>query len=299
MDQGIDYLKHLIDRGSKVYKIEEKGNFIYVSVIRGVDLSLTPPDVLVSKCKINKTNELDKFLLNESQSFTLLPKDRGIILVDIAEYSRGNTLLQSAYLVSFQNALEEILSIHEMYSKGNFIEQIIPTGDGCYIVFHDSLNDRFFGVAFGIISSMHVTQNKLIKEFGRDHKSGNRIGIRVSCELGETDFFYDVSGNKNCFGIGMNEAARIQSCGHKQIEKIYPAKSDLNSIFFGENVLPQAEKLFKWLNSISPEAKLENLGALPDKHGNNREVYWIYGFSQYTAVNLFNPAELCNKEKLG
>ncbi len=291
MAQDIDYLKYFLDGGSKVYKTEEDDEYIYVSVIRGVDASLIPPDILVKKLKMNKTEELQIILSNNPH---FLPKDRGIILVDIAEYSQGNSLLQCALLVAFKNALQEILTVQGMSTKGNFIEQIIPTGDGCYIVFHESLNDRFFRVAFGIISSMRVRQNKLIKEFGRDHKTGNRIAIRVSCVLGETDFFYDISGNKNCFGSGMNEASRILTCGHEHVNKMLPAKSDHNSIFFGGNLLPQMDKLLQWHNSICPGAQREDLGALADKHGNTRQVFWIHSFSKIMAVNLFEPSELYN-----
>lgn len=295
MDEGIDNLKYLFQGGGKIHSVEEDNEYIYVSVIRGVDLSPSTPEVLVSKYKMNKSEELKKFLLSDTaQNSQFSPKNRGIILIDIAEYSRGNSLLQSAFLVAFQNAIKEILSVHEIYSKGKFIEQIIPTGDGCYIVFHDSLNDRFFRIAFGIISSMHVKQNQLLKEFGREFKSVNRIGIRVGCELGETDFFHDISDNRNCFGTGLNEAARILSCGHKEVTRLYSEKSDLNTIFFGENLLPQARKLHKWLISISSNTQIEHLGSLSDKHGDTRNVYWMHGFSKYFAVNLFTPRELYN-----
>lgn len=295
MDQAIDYLKSLLQGGAKIHSVKEDNEYIYVSVIRGVDLSLSPPEVLVSKCKMNKSDQLKEFLLSDStQNSQFLPRNRGIILIDIAEYSRGNSLLQSAFLVSFQNAIKEILSVHEIYSKGKFIEQIIPTGDGCYIIFHDSLNDRFFRIAFGIISIMHVKQNQLLKEFKREFKAGNRVGIRVGCELGETDFFYDISGNRNCFGTGMNEAARILSCGHNEVTRSYREKSDLNTIFFGENVLKQARDLRKWLISSSPNSQLDELGSLADKHGDRRNVYWMHSFSKYLAINLFTPQELYN-----
>ncbi len=294
MSKEIDFLEKLIKSGAKIYSLEHQGDHSYVSIIRGVDGTISPPEVLVTKYKVKKSTQLDNFIANDFvQHAFFKPTNRGVILVDIVGYSKGNTLLQSAFLVAFQNALHEIISVQEIYTKGNFIEQIIPTGDGCYLVFHESLNDRFLKAAFGILSSMHVTQNRLLKEMGKDFKNDKeRITLRVGCELGETDFFYDLSGNRNCFGVGMNEAARILSCGHKNVETSFPDKSNDNTLFIGENVINQAKLLFDWLKQISPGTDLKELGSLTDKHGMSRNVYWMYGFSKYMAVNLFSPEEL-------
>ncbi len=186
LSKEIDFLEKLIKNGAKICSLEHQGEYSYVSIIRGVDVTISPPEVLVTKYIVEKSTQLDNFIANDFvQHAFLRPTNRGVILVDIVGYSKGDTFLQSAFLVAFQDALHEIISVQEIYTKGNFIEQIIPTGDGCYLVFHESLNDRFLKAAFGLLSSMYVTQNRLLKEMGKDFKNDNeRITLRVGCNGG-------------------------------------------------------------------------------------------------------------------
>lgn len=298
-EQVIEIISKDISNGSKIYSIEDKGDYIYVSTIKGVDMSETSPNVLVNKYNIKKTPIINDFLSSETISTASLnPLKRGIILIDIIGYSKGNTLLQGAYLSIFNEAINSILETQQIFAKDNIIEQIIPTGDGCYLVCNESINDRFFRLVFGILSNFHVHQNRVLKDMGLPYKSGKRLAIRVGCILGEVDFITDVSGNRNCFGIGMNEAARVLSCGQKYVKEEL-SKPDENTLFFDDSVLQQAQGIVKWIKDITsdknPAIEIIELGMLEDKHHFKRNVWWMCNIPQHVAVQLYSTQELYNQ----
>jgi|GEM_PF-1729900 len=289
-------LIRLLENGAKVEAIEEEDAEITVRVVAGIDLTPHPPELLLLKTTLKRSVEVENFLNSPLAAAAILrPVKRGIILVDIMDYSKGDTVMQAAFLSIFQLAIKEQLRLQRTFAKDEFVDQIVPTGDGCYIVFHESVNDRFFRVVFGLLSSMNVVQNRILKAIGRDHKSGKRVDLRVGCEIGETDFFFDISGNRNCFGPGMNEAARILSCGEAAIQKRFPDHPTGGSIFLGANVHPQARALHQWLTSIQPGTRLRPLGNLKDKHHSSRNVWWMTGVSKFISPNLFSFQELLSR----
>lgn len=297
MGTDIDNLKLLLKNCVKIYNIEYTDKEVKIGVIRGVDITSMQPEVLVTNCNVKKTSDIENLLASDIVKQKIYnPINRGIILVDIVGYSKGDTLMQGVYLQIFQNAINRTLSFLEIYTKGKFVEQIVASGDGCYIIFNEELNDRFFKVVFGIISQFHVLQNQVLKEFSRSFKEGDRIKLRIGCVIGETDFFTDLSGNRNCFGTGMNEAARILSCGEKEAKKIHSDEvTDIteNTIFIGESVYPQSNQIILWLtNNLNQKCYLDELGNLEDKHGTKRKVWWMRGLSLYFALNLFSPEDL-------
>ncbi len=163
------------------------------------------------------------------------------------------------------------------------VEQIIPTGDGCYIIFNEKLNDRFFNIVFGILGNFKVIQKKF-NQFSRcPNDENNEIYLRVGCELGETDFFYDLNSQKNCFGVGMNEAARILSCGQKHLKENEDNSDKEDVIFLGEKVLPQAQTVYDHYSKSTPEVSLTDFGVLEAKHQQKRRVWCFRGMSKNLA----------------
>lgn len=136
-------------------------------------------------------------------------------------------------------------------------------------------------------SEMYCLQGRWLKKLNRKD-TGARIKIRMACEIGEVDFFIDSTKNRNCYGIGINEAERILSCGKKEVQEKYPNQVAEGTVFIGEKVLGQASNIMNYLNSISsspPDVKIINLGELvDDKHNEKRRVWWIIGLPNNVGV---------------
>lgn len=233
--------------------------------------------------EIEMTDEIDGYLKSkEFQEFLFRPTMKGVILIDIVGYSTHDSLQQVALLKIFQNSVISGLKNAHLYSKTFYINHTVPTGDGCYIVFDEALNDRFFRAVFAIRSSFHVEQNKILKEHNLFKKDIPTIEIRVACNICETDTFIDVSGNRNAFGNGMNEVARILEYGKKEFIDKYPGISTDSAIFFGKNVSDQAIKLLKSLNinEVGGRIDIYNLGDVIVKH-NVKIPMWCAVVGEY------------------
>lgn len=199
------------------------------------------------------------------------PTPRGIALVDMVGYSRGSTAVQSFFLMVLKCAIKRSVTFPVL--KQEDVELIIPTGDGCYIVFNELSNDNFLMAVLRIFCEFKRVQNLMNQMSGCPTKENNETYLRIGCELGETDFFYDINDNKNCYGVGMNEAARILSCGQSALEDEKVESRD--SLFYGESVAPQAERIRHNYTAINKTLEINDLGALPDKHGKTRKVWWM------------------------
>ncbi len=145
------------------------------------------------------------------------------------------------------------------------------------------MNEGFFKTVFGILGNFKVIQKKFNNQAACPKNGSNEIYLRIGCELGESDFFYDLNRQKNCFGVGMNEAARILSCGQEYLKKTenYSDKEDV--IFMGEKVLPQAQTLYDYWSKSRPEVSLTDFGVLRDKHKKDRRVWCCRGMSKHVA----------------
>lgn len=291
--ERIDQIREVIRMGMKILSSEEdKGKVNKINIITGIDMTVSPPQVLVSSISLKSCSETEEFLSSAFfQKAIYRPVKRGIVLLDVVGYSKGDNLMQAAFLSIFNSAIKYALDINKISSNGEYIEQIIPTGDGCYIIFKESINDRFFKVVFSLISAMNVVQNHVLKEFGRNHKVGERINLKVGCTLEETDFFYDLAGNRNCYGVGMNETSRILTYGQKTVENKYKNESTDDSIFLGENVFSQAEQLYQHIKKIDNNIKMDFLGDIKDKHDKSRKIWWMRGGSKNIAISLYSPGE--------
>jgi hypothetical protein len=289
MNKLVKNLNDIIDSGIKIHSVDEESRKI--EIIGGVEISGEKSEVLISSHQITFDEELKAFTNSAKFRNALFsPLERGIILIDIAGYSKGNTLHQAAVLTIFNQVIKHTLDILKEYSGRQLVEQVVPTGDGCYIVLNECINDKFFRALLTINSAMHTVQNKILERFSKDNRSCEKLRIRTGCTINETDFFYDAAGNRNCYGTGMNEAARILSYGQKTAESLNPGTGTYDTIFFDDSIYSQAKPIIDVMKKIKRDLELVDLGKVADKHGITRRIWWLRNMPRYLSFNLFSEA---------
>jgi len=255
----------------KVLEISDEVDFKCVTVVRGLTTG-EDSTILAEKLKFAKSPELDVFLASpEIQQKLFCPSKRGIILIDIAGYSKFDTKALSAILTMFYESLKVADFGQKMLSSGSKIDQIVPTGDGCFIVYDADVTDRILSAVFAIQSSFYCHQKKLLwKNKISDVK--DVFGIRIACHIGEIDFITDSAGNRNAYGVGLNETARILQCGRATLNKVH-GEDPVAVVFFSSELDKQAENLIIYFPRIgNNEIKHINLGKVKTKHDLEMEI---------------------------
>ena len=216
------------------------------------------------------------------------PRERGVLLIDVVDYSKYDILYQSSVLSIFNQALKYSLQKFRKFSGENCLEQIIPTGDGCYMVFSECVNDYFLKAVYMLFSEMNNMQDTLIGKYSDPPNKCEKMDLRFGDSIGQTDFFYDPAGRKNCYGTGMNETERILSLGRKQAESISANASDntVDSFFVDWSLREQAEELVNILNEKGHLTELVDLGIISDKHGLERSVGWLRHLPPFEEISL-------------
>jgi len=204
------------------------------------------------------------------------PKDRGILLLDVAGYSRYDTLYQAAVLSLLNQAIRYALHKFKTMIGKKCLEQIVPTGDGCYIIFNECVNDYFLKVAYAFYVEMNKVQDQLNGKYSLQPSACEKMYLRYSCTVGETDFFIDPTGKRNCYGTGMNEAERVLKLGQEGLRKIKHESLAYDSFFLDKRLHSQAEELMSQLREEGQGPYLEELGTVTDKHDNSRNIYWLH-----------------------
>lgn len=269
---AVEKLKQLLELGGKVSRIQETGTEMQIDVITGLDSTGSELEAIPITVSLAISKELKEFLSGDFvKDATYNPTQRGIVLVDMVGYSKGDTPVQSFFLMVLKCAIKRALT-SPVFKQGD-VDLIIPTGDGCYIIFNKCLNDKILEAAFRIFREFKEIQNLMKIKSGCPINKNNELYLRIGCELGETDFFFDINDNKNCYGDGMNEAARILSCGQSEVEKKELDSRD--SIFCGESVVPQAERIIQRDARTNKTLEFIDLGVLSDKHCQERNVWWM------------------------
>jgi len=280
------YLCELVKSGTKIYQISESSG--EVEIIEGIVFSKHNPEILVSKYNIDFSVSLKKFIKTlKFQDALYKPKKRGVVLIDVADYSKGDSLYFASILTVFNTLINNIINLLE--TKNKLVEQIIPTGDGCYLVFNETMNNDFFKIVLMIINEMNKLQSSILRKFSKKSTFYNKLHLRISCTLNDTDFFRDVARNRNCYGIGLNEAERILDSGQNEVLLKYPEQHSLDSVFYDETVLDQAKNLLielKEKSNYKPE--IQNLGPLTDKHGIKRNIWWLKNLSSVNTSSETN-----------
>lgn len=264
-----------------------------IEIIVGFDADPTDPKVLTSVSRFPRTQAVIDYLnSSEVQDRLLAPRQRGIILVDVVGYSRYDALGQAAILALLQQAVDTSRFASGLFSSGAIIEQIVPTGDGCYFVFQEHLNDKFARVALAISAGFTVEQLRMRKKFELPIELQHLVEITTACHLGVVDVFQDVAGNRNFFGPGMNDAARILDLGKRAAaRRSQPSPAVPNTIFFGAELLPQMTPIADFLNSLQTTQGVEihDPGNQVDKHDNPHPIYWLTDPPRHLAIAFDSP----------
>jgi hypothetical protein len=311
MDEIKTYLNKIIESGNKVIVDEENQS---IKIFQGVKLkedsndSKYEPFFKSIKASATEIEDLKKNYHYKKALFN--PIERGIVLIDVVDFSKYDDKCQAAVLHILNDAINISLDrIRRSSIKSERIfEKIISTGDGYYIIFNEELNATFFRTAIYFMSDLINIQKRHFEKIGTDIKESEIVRIRISCTLNTVDFFRDVLGSGNCYGIGLNEASRILSCGRKKAERkqniffrLFTGmrrktdKTDTcNTIFIDETLINQATNFLNCLEKISPSlmAKIMPFGELKDKHGKKRFVWWIRDVP-VTTINLFSMDQFC------
>jgi len=278
-------LTDLVEKGTKIYKVDEFNETI--QIIEGIVFNKNEPNILISKYRISFTGQLKALIkTNKFQDAMFRPVKRGVLLIDIVDYSKGNSLYFASILTVFNTILHHV--IVKLKTINKLVEQIIPSGDGCYLVFNENINNSFFKIVLIILNEMNNLQDDILEKHLKIQNSDNKLHLRISCTLNETDFFYDISGNRNCYGIALNEASRILYSAQNEISAKYPNEDSFDSVFFDETVEEQAKSLINSLNKNGlHNVSVIDLGRISDKHAIERQIWWMKNLPLNRSVDLY------------
>lgn len=292
---SIDELREIILSLPKI-DVEKTDSKIIIRLLRGVRASMG--SVIVEPFEYERTQELEALLQEKDIQHRLYqPSKYGILLIDIVGYSKFPTIAQAALLAILQQTIESAKMGLAVGARGKIIEQIIPTGDGCYFIFDKSLTKRFLRFALALLSGLRIDQERLLEEAGIPINADDTINILVAGCIGELDFFTDLAGNRNCFGDGMNEAERILTCGKAELLRLGRSQEEINNtVFIHENILEQA-RFIRFALSITTEPAIYDLGILEDKHKKPRRVYWVNNFPEHVALTFYAWDEEVDKDE--
>ncbi len=224
--------------------------------------------MLADELRFVSSPELTAFLAApEIQQKLFRPSQRGIVLVDVAGYSKFDTRGQSGILTILYEGLQLAKFSSDLFAHGPSIDQIVPTGDGCFIIFKPAASDRLLQSIFSIQSSFYCHQKGLLKMRGKQHL--DVLGIRLACHVGDVDFIIDSAGCRNAYGTGLNEAARILQYGPPALEKKLGGELTTGVAFFSKALDAQARPIidfFDRLPSRAGQVKFVDLGRVRGKH---------------------------------
>lgn len=285
-------LKELRRRAStwhKVLSVTTHESKIFVSVVRGLSLT-AGPSVISEEFQLHATPEIAQYLAAaEFQRKLFRPSKRGIVLVDVAGYSRYDTAGQSAILSMFYESLQWAEFSNDLFSGEPSIDQIVPTGDGCFIVFKPEVAESVFKAAFSIHASFCIYQKRLVSKT-KAEVTAETIGIRLACQVGDVDFIVDAAGNRNAYGTGLNETARILQYGRSALRKHLSGQDPVSVAFYRSDLHPQADALarsFRHLPDV--QAKLIDLGTVTTKHDHLLQLRCIKDLPRHILFPFNSP----------
>jgi len=259
----VEELKKVAALWHKILQIRKDGDRTIVSVVQGIANQRDSAAVLTADYPMNSSQEIDKFLSGpEMRAKMFSPVERGIVLVDIAGYSQFDTLGQGAILAAFHESLRLGDRSMGMFSANEIVDLIVPTGDGCFLILNPEYNEKALLSVFSLHSSFHCHQARLMKQFD---VQGDSVGLRFACNVGEVDFIVDSGGNRNAYGTGVNETARLLEMGRKGYREKHDGADPTGIVYFGDRQRSQAELLSPFLTKVADTYEVD-LGKIKGKH---------------------------------
>ena len=266
IELDLDGLRRQADSWHKVLKVTRESRKVFITVVRGLNPG-GQTAVVTDDFELKRSPEVDAYLDSaEFQRKLFQPSIRGIVLVDVAGYSRFDTRGQSAILTMFYESLQLAELSNDLFSREPSIDQIVPTGDGCFIVFKPEVNDGVFKSVFSIHASFCAYQKRLLKRFGAG-AGAEVLGIRLACHLGDVDFIVDSAGNRNAYGTGLNETARILHYGRAALKKRLNGQDPVSVAFYGPDLHSQASALARYFQRLpGVKVRMIDLENVTTKH---------------------------------
>ena len=146
---------------------------------------------------------------------------------------------------------------------------------------------------FSIQSSIYSRQKRLLKQCGKEQIK-DVLGIRLACHVGDVDFIIDAAGNRNAYGTGLNETARILQYGRPALEKMLAGEAPTGVAFFSKELDSQAKPLMDYFNRLQLEGarvKLVDLGKVMAKHDSELELRCFTNLPNHVCIPFNSPME--------
>jgi hypothetical protein len=187
-----------------------------------------------------------------------------IILIDIINFSKlslDEQLDTVTFLTqSFQRVIDKIL--HNSHMKlPQLIEGFITTGDGFYCILNPQL--RGYGTLLAL------SFNHFSDYISQKHTHFN--GIRIAVHTGYIHPFYDILGNKNFIGDGLNDCSRYLEFKNYTVSTVM-VSSDAYTHF--KTFVSHHKKYEKLL--IEMDFQRSTLYHFYDKHHNPKTGYLVW-----------------------
>jgi hypothetical protein len=289
MKLDLDNLRREAHAWHKVLSVTRDQGRIILKVIRGLSLA-GGPRVLSDEFHLNATPEIEQYLATpEFQRKLFRPSKRGIVLVDVAGYSLYDTAGQSAILAMFYESLQLAESSNDLFSGEPSIDQIVPTGDGCFIVFKEEVTDRVFKSIFSIHASFCAYQKRLLNK-SKTAPSADVIGIRLACHVGDVDFIVDSAGNRNAYGTGLNETARILQYGRAALQRLLGGNDPVSVAFYQSDLQYQADAVARYFRELPDvQTKSLDLGTVTTKHDHSLDLKCLKDLPRHILFPFNSP----------
>jgi hypothetical protein len=118
------------------------------------------------------------------------------------------------------------------------------------------------------------------------------LGIRIACHVGDVDFIIDAAGNRNAYGTGLNETARILQYGRPALEKKIGTDAPTGVAFFSKELDLQAKPLIDYFDRLQlkgEQVKLVDLGKVMAKHELELELRCFTNLPNHVAFPFNSP----------
>ena len=280
-------LEKAVNRSKKIRRITEEEDTLLFEVIAGVGSGQASPLMLVTEWRVQKTAEALDFAKSPAVIEKLYrPEQRGIVLVDVASYSNFPTVAQAGILVMLDAAIRDACRLNDLFSPPS-IDRIIPTGDGCYLVFKETARDHVLFAAFNFHACFCSYQRRIRK--GARCETGEGIQLRIAAHIGEVDWIEDPAGNRNSYGTGLNETARILDAGRSKL--IDDTGTDPSSVVFYDSALdPQAKSILERVREAQMgQTRHSYLGEVKAKHDLVLDLRCFTGLPSHEGFSFASP----------
>ncbi|MFC1586726.1 hypothetical protein ACFL54_00310 [Planctomycetota bacterium] len=190
----IEDLKDRIRIGFKLKEIDPENRRL---VLVGNEQIMQDKDQLILGKLDAEDEEIEAFIASPFYERSLLQThDRGIVLIDLADFSKLSNDLQVRLITRFQFYIRHMVNLHQQQ-----VESVLSTGDGYFIIYREE----------GFSSMLRFVM-KLIQQlsfYNFEDVGITKFYFRIAINIGRVHFFFDINERWNYVGDGINDAKRI------------------------------------------------------------------------------------------